>query len=158
MTDKLADALRACPFCPDGGEPNMHTYQDGYSVVCNTCCGMTGYTTFPTKEEAQYKWNTRHEAAKAATPDDVREEAAKVLDKILAALGVTDCHPQSHALFTSYISALRNTQGVPIDTMAELLYLRFCHECGVTCARWELNDSKDVWREKAILDQHARGG
>lgn len=57
------------------------------------------------------------------TPD--RQAAEKVLDKILAALGVTDCHPQSHALFTSYIAAL--TAPVPREVM-ETEFIEACQK------------------------------
>ena len=153
MTDKLADAL--IQMLDDGGFIKDYDENDR-PIFVDTATITTGGGYCGQAAIMGIEALTEHEATNAATPDDVRE-AVSLLHTAQTALtmyGQSDLAFDLNAVHTT----LRNTQGVPIDTMAELLYLRYCHECGVTGARWELNDSKDVWREKAILNQHARGG
>lgn len=58
--------LKPCPFCPDGGDPEITTYEvyslamyspDKWKVVCQKCdVTMDGKDT---EEEATNAWNTR---------------------------------------------------------------------------------------------------
>ena len=100
---------------------------------------------------------TAHEAAKAAAPDDVREAAVRVEAFMLDVQFDFDKRQMQDDVDTLIKAALRQQQGVPMDTMAELLYLRYCHEHRAVGARWELNESKDVWREKALALLNAQG-
>lgn len=127
------------------------------------------------------KQTTEHEATKAATSDAVREAAYKIdIDAVLhrelvSQIRIFEEHKEpltaqqlvaevptekliNLAKFAVkyYEAAPRNTQGVPIDVYAELIYLRYCHSIGAAGADWNAVECKDVWREKAILDQHEK--
>ncbi|MBJ2150939.1 hypothetical protein [Paracoccus sp. IB05] len=47
------------------------------------------------------------------------------------------------------VEYLRADGETRIEELAELIYLRHCHEKHWLGARWEANESKDVWHDKA---------
>lgn len=78
MTEKVIEALKACPFCPDGGKP----YAEGDSPLSDresyveAGCNKCGFHVHAigTLNQVISKWNTRALTQPAVDVDDLKSK------------------------------------------------------------------------------------
>lgn len=58
----MTDELKPCPFCPDGGSPELEQVGDDWHINCeNEKCPATAFVIGSSEQEAIKAWNTRYE-------------------------------------------------------------------------------------------------